>query len=305
MSDRRTGVSSFIDEFYGGYRYFGYWNQVRVYSKKEVLKLISEHAGLDNCGLSISTFIDGMPFLLFVPFDFDSLEDNLENAYNEANRVYDFFKSSGFQTSLNFSGNRGFHVLVKTKPDIYSSRQLRKFHDIIARLLRLKFVDRQLFGDIRRLIRIPGTLHPKTGLLAFTIKSCKGQPLDLHKFITNGLPDAEVRVNSKIKVRHPYPCVEEIIRNDPEPPQLIRFTYVIHRLSEGYTTKEILEEIRSFGWVDFNERITLYQIKHIANGGYYPLSCESIKQLGYCLKDCPYKDKENLRQKWLNYIRRK
>ena len=98
---------------------------------------------------------------------------------------------------------------------------------------------------------------------------------------------------------HDYPCIEKLIgdkdywmkhhpRHSFEPSQFIRFAWVTIRAWSGYTPDEILEEAKSFGWDDFREDTTRYQINQIFLRGYVPPSCRRIQEEGYCLKDeCP------------------
>lgn len=287
-----------LDEFLGGYRFFGHWKQSRVNSKEQLMEMIKTWAGLDDCGITISTFKDGIPILLFLPFDFDS--ENIKDAFDDALKAFKFFVSLGYKTWLNYTGNRGFHVLVKTKPEYYSRYQIRTFQSQIALLLDLKTCDKQIFGDYRRLIRIPGTYH-RNGHLAMTLAEDGFAELDLNRFVRDQIPvNGIVKSPSSYTRRyHEYPCVEAIIREDPEPPQLIRFAFVIIRLSEGKTPEDIFNEIKSFGWVDFDEDKTIYQINHIASKEYYPPSCKTLKDLGYCIiNNCKFKSKT--KQDWID-----
>jgi len=282
-----------INEFLGGYRFFGHWKQIRVFNKDQVKALIETWAGLDDCGITISTFKDGIPILLFIPFDFDG---DLKTAYEDALKTYEFFIKQDYMTCLTYTGNRGFHVLVKAKPDYYSKIQLRTFQNAIKRMLKLETCDSQIFGDVRRLIRIPGTYHRKGGLCQILYEGGHKE-LDISQYVPNTIPTNGVIKGNYQEVYHEYPCVEVIVREDPEPPQLIRFAFVILRLAEGKSIQEIFEEIRGFGWIDFDEHKTLYQINHIASRDYKPPSCKTLQDLGYCIvKDCKYK---SVRNAWL------
>ena len=284
-------------EFLGGYRFFGHWKQSRIYNKEQLKDMLSRWAGLDDCGITISTFKDGIPILLFIPFDFDSKD--LKLAFEEAVRTFNFFVSLGYRTWLNYTGNRGFHVLIKSKPEYYSKYQLKTFQNQIKLLLNLTTCDSQIFGDYRRLIRIPGTYHRNGGLAR--ILAVDGlRELDLNQFVKDTIPTNGIIKKSQVTGKyHEYPCVEAIIREDPEPPQLIRFAYVVLRLADGCTPEQIFDEIKSFGWIDFDEQKTIYQINHIASRDYKPPSCKTLRDLGYCIiPNCKFKNKP--RQEWVD-----
>jgi len=315
-----------LSDYLGGYRYFGIWynrrgdskykygDQFKTYSKDETLNFLEKYAGVENCGISISTYLDGMPFLLFLPFDFDS--EDIEKSWSDALRVYNLFALSGYSTILTFSGNKGFHVLVKTKPDIYTSNELREVQIFIKDIMNLKTCDRQIMGDIRRLIRIPGTYH-SNGKLCEILKFSEGsKELDLRKFtlIYNNLvlevryengrsPEKiyrdDVETPDDLSYYHIYPCIEKLVkdkeywykhheRHQFEPHWIIRFAFVISRLANGKGIDEIVDEIRSFGWDDFDEYKTEYFVRHIKEHNYKHPSCNTLKLLGFCLDNCIY-----------------
>ena len=73
------GLIDLISEFNDGFRFVGIWSspskyaqQYRVYNKEDVVKLLSIFDGSYNCGISMCTFIDNIPHLLYLAFDFDS-----------------------------------------------------------------------------------------------------------------------------------------------------------------------------------------------------------------------------------------
>jgi len=153
-----------IEEFYDGIRYFGAWSspqrfgyQHKVYSKEDVIQYINEYNGILNCGISVCTFKDEVPYLLYLPFDFDS--DSLANSWSDAMKFYNHIVDIGYDISINYSGYRGFHCLISTIPLPYSRKLIHDVQSYYKNLLDLKTCDPNIFGDIRRLIRIPGTLH--------------------------------------------------------------------------------------------------------------------------------------------------
>ena len=288
----------YTEEFLDGYRYFGTWSskakvgmQYKVYSHEDVIEKIQENDSLYNCGLSISTFVHGMPKLLYMPFDFDST--NLEKSFDDAYKLFTFFKDSGYSCMLNFSGKKGFHVLVKTVPKTYGKNQLKSIQVFMKRFLGLETCDEQVFKDIRRLIRIPGTLHMGSGNMCNNLLVHDGDKLfDISEYAppleNEYTPDDFKRYDSTNgRIYHPYPCVEERIF-DKEPRQIIRFAWVIEQLKDNKTEEEMLEIPREF-WVDYNPDYTLYQIRHIAEGNYVHPSCDTLQDMGFCLgEECPY-----------------
>jgi len=300
-----------IDEFEGGYRYFCHWHsgkslygdQIKVHNKKEVISLIEKYNGMENCGISISTFVNGMPKLLYLPFDFDS--PNLEDSFEDAKRLYNTIIGFGYKASFHFSGGKGFHVLIPIVPKHYSKIQLLKAQQFFKRTLNLETADEQIFRDVRRIIRIPGTYHMNGNLCDVYAYNDEGKTLDLeelsppefNKFVDIGKSTKPIPKNI---IHHDYPCIERLIndreyweqnhpRGENEPHWLIRFAWVIEQAYKGKTPEEMLEEIREFDWDDFDEEKTLYNINYILERDYTHPTCDTLQELGLCLDGCPYK----------------
>jgi len=307
-----------ISEFYEGYRYFGYWSspqrfgrQFPVSTREEVLELLNTYNGVYNCGISVCSIIGNVPYLLYLPLDFDDI--SLEQPWKDAMKTYNFIVDCGYDVSINYTGYKGFHVVITTVPKPYSRPQIRAAQKFFKRTLELTTCDKQIFGDIRRLIKIPGTLHAGKfarnenkiwerqgeGGVAYNIKHTPGEPLDIDELITEVDSEFEYdyetvshRLNGKPK--HPYPCIEKYINNE-EPPQLIRYSFVSYHLKNGKTPEDIIDMLKEkhsigkkYEWIDWDEHYTASQVYQIAGGDYNPLKCETLKELGYCMKDCKY-----------------
>ena len=320
-----------ISNYENGYRYFGYWssptgifgNQFKVYNRDQTVRYLKIWNGVANCGISVSTYRGELPYLLYLPFDFDS--KSLDTAWEEAKSLYNEAVDMGLDVYIQYSGFRGFHCMISTEPKLYTKNQMREAQEFFKKELDLKTVDTQLFGDFRRLIRIPGTLHAgkfrKTngkinrigeGEYCTSIKHTKGKRFDISKYFEDKYPNFVLNGHkNNNKPSHPFPCVDNILdnyrdeNNRREPPQLARYTYVAYWLKMGKTPEEIFNMLekrhgkdREFEWYDWDSNITMKQINHIArNPNYKPLSCRSLKALGYCnIKDCIY-DTENIKLK--------
>jgi hypothetical protein len=306
-------MNDLISEFYGGYRFFGYWssppkyaNQIAVKSRKRVVELASTYNGVYNCGISMCSIIDDVPHLLYLPFDFDAKD--LKDAWNDASTLYNELVEDGYDATINYSGYRGFHVIVSVYPKPYTRPQIRVSQKFFAEGLGLKTADKQIFGDIRRLIRIPGTTHAgkfeKTnshwkrigcGGICTTIHHTPGELLDLDELVEEVEIDYdELYDNREIKNMPSYTCLERHINNE-EPPQIIRYSYVAMLIDKGYEVDDIMNILSTAHspsgkapWNDWDEDYTRKQVMHIAYANeYHPLSCQSLKELGYCVKDCP------------------
>lgn len=305
-----------IDEFCGGIRYFGAWSspqkygyQHRVHSRKEVVKYLMDYNGILNCGISVCTFKEDVPYLLYLPFDFDS--DSLEKSWEDAMKLYNHIVEEGYDISINYSGYRGFHCLISTVPLPYTRKRIHDVQSYYKALLDLQTCDPNIFGDIRRLIRIPGSLHAGKfkrmkgkgwirmgeGNYCKEIKSSEGNLMNLEdlEHIPESAYDFEYLENGSkpCKPTHEYPCLNKAM-DAPEPPQLIRFSYVALNLQNGLSPETIIKileerhsEGKAFEWVDWDLDYTANQVEHISNrGNYRPLGCESLKKMGLCVPEC-------------------
>jgi len=318
-----------------GYRKFFHWKKHGIsgeeicYSSDDVLSNVAKYNGIDNCGISVSTYIEGIPYLLYLAFDFD--DETLDKPKEEAIRLYKFFVISGYDVTLNYSGRKGFHVLVSVKPQVYSKKQLYDCHLFFKKTLNLTTVDEHLFGDISRKIRLPNTINMGSGESCFTIAHNEGELFDINDFFKgdDDFYDAEFGEYKNGDTKHyDYYCLDRFIKDRDlwfktfpdektfEPFAEIRFSWVAKELWKGRTPKEIYDEVKTFGWDDFNPRITQNQIKAIyRRGNYEPYSCRKLMKLGICLnEECKWwrehfnkeriEDDENWQIKNINKIKK-
>jgi len=224
-----------ISEFHNpnAFRYFGYWssppkygNQFQVKDRKEVVRFINAYNGLMNCGISVCEYADTVPYLLYLPFDFDS--DDLDKSWEDAMNFYNYIAEEGYQITINFSGYKGFHCLIPVEYQLYSKKQIKNVQMYFKDLLGLKTCDPAINGDIRRLIRIPGTVHcgkfkrikgkgwirVGEGSYCETISHNEGNKLDLNEIDCPEYPEYEFEnsVNGNgngVKNNRYFPCIDK------------------------------------------------------------------------------------------------
>ncbi len=285
----------------GTTRYIGvlnthYGNQFSVKNKKEMIDIIDEYLGLANISISMCYFKDSTPYLLYLPLDFDSV--NLEDSWRDAVKLYNHLLKCGYDIQMTFSGRRGFHIFLGVKPKNYSRQRIRAIQKYFKEKLNLTTLDKNIFGDIRRLMRIPHTWNINGGRLCRILYKEEGELVDLDDII---LPEVikEYKTTYKTREFHKYPCVERLIKDKDywhkhhpdgkyEPAQKIRFTWCVLRLAEGKTEEEIVEEAKSFGWDDWDADYTRRQIEQIDLNEYVPPSCKTLQSLDYCGEYCKY-----------------
>lgn len=220
---------------------------------------------------------------------------------------------------LKFSGRKGYHVdvflqqTVAFDPNIHSIEFVKavykRLQEKILLGLILPTLDRQVIGDIKRLERIPYSTHEATGSLCQPV-NLDGKPLgpeecDVEFYRKNGLSAKllehviqELINEEKWKAhgkkgayyaklwgdKRIRPCIKAILA-DPDPAHKMRVALVAECHAAGYSPEEIMEMFKRFR--DYDERKTRYQVMDIIEGAYKPFRCRTIRELGFCLPECP------------------
>lgn len=303
-------MSELIEEYLGGYRWLGYWEDsgkagwIKSYSEEDTIRFIEKYSGEYNLGITMVTYVDSMPRLLYLPFDFDS-EDNIMDAYKDAKKLFDYVVRLGYYVLMTYSGCKGFHVFIKTIPNVYTKSQINYLQYHFKNLLGLETQDPKIMGQFKRLLRIPETYHIK-GNMDEVMYIHEGRLLDLSKII-----DFKYKFNPRdfetdgstegLVVNHEYPCVAHYLadreywkKNHPrhtfQPVQILRFAFAIEELAKGKSVSEVTDEMEKFGWSDFDRGYTEYQVSHIKGNKYIHPSCDTLKRLGFCDDSCNHFD---------------
>jgi len=143
------------------------------------------YIGSANVYVSVFTFNEySQPWIgcLFFDFDagpkkdFDPVEEKwqkvLEQVLDDVRRVVNFFRERyGVEPLVLYTGNRGFHIYIYTTPVQLREPKLtlKQFCSKIIDKLQLKYVDKAIIGDVRRIARLPYSKHMKTGLYCYPI----------------------------------------------------------------------------------------------------------------------------------------
>lgn len=106
-----------------------------------------------------------------VVYDFDDGKRSLQKIRD----TIPLLKKSKLKYSIVFSGNKGFHLYIYTKPD----KKIKNRHHVLfnahhkimkeLNLIEEVDVDSKLIGDIKRIIRCPNTMHLKSRLYAIPL----------------------------------------------------------------------------------------------------------------------------------------
>lgn len=114
-----------------------------------------------------------------LPFDFDS--KNLQTSFTDARTLVSWCHKHDVIPRVTFSGNKGFHVFIDIIPIIINNPAptIKIFCNELSDAAGFTTVDRVIFGDLNRLIRIPNTMHAKSKLYCIPIDSYEFLNLDL------------------------------------------------------------------------------------------------------------------------------
>ncbi|RDD53356.1 MAG: hypothetical protein BA066_04860 [Candidatus Korarchaeota archaeon NZ13-K] len=99
------------------------------------------------------------------------------------------------------------------------------------------------------------------------------------------LSERGIEVEARVKGELP-PCISELVervRSGDNLSHQARFALVSYLLSYGWKEEQIIDLLRSLP--DFKEKVTAYQVSHIARRRYRPPSCETMRLWGLCA-DC-------------------
>ncbi len=255
-------------------------------------------------------------------FDFDD-EMQPENAWKEASCLTENLKKYYNAIALCcFSGKKGYHVYVwLQKPIMLENGELAKqfyktAQTLILKGLKFQTFDHQIFGDIKRIARIPYSIHEKSlqscvpvtrekqPCLIFDVEVFKQYGLSV-EFIKACMKSIEeernrkqerqrIRIDctstmhfsahdGKVRVR---PCLSEAVKIDltAKNGHLLRIAIAIEYLMAGYTPEQTAELFSNQN--DYNFEKSLYYVRDLLKRGYKPFKCATIHDLGFCLPDC-------------------
>jgi energy-coupling factor transporter ATP-binding protein EcfA2 len=102
--------------------------------------------------------------------DFDAGEESLEDCWGEVREFAKFLESMKIESLIVFSGKKGFHLYIFF-PEIVLKHPKEAIERFVSLLVsrfqaetkrQVKYLDRKVVGDVRRLARIPYTIHEES-----------------------------------------------------------------------------------------------------------------------------------------------
>jgi hypothetical protein len=250
-------------------------------------------------------------------FDFDC-EKNLGKAWSEASQFVGVLKRFyGLQPFIVFSGHKGYHVyvwlwrVVEFTPgeEAYAKEIYQRLQTNLLKGLKYETLDTAVLGDIKRLARVPYTLHEKTGLLCEPVAEDRrpllAQPQALNGYREHGVPSSlfhkiaeQVRAFKKfrsavkqrckisqppLRCKHVRPCISSALNSslDGELGHKMRLAAAAEYLNRGFRVEEVVQLFHTQS--DFDENKTRYFVKDAKEKRYKPFKRSTLKQLGFCL----------------------
>jgi len=243
-------------------------------------------------------------------YDFDS-KGELNKAWKDASTfLLALEKYYSVKPLIVFSGQKGYHVYVFLSncvlmPTFHEGFLKNLYGDVQKRILKgLNFetLDKGVIGDIKRLSRVPYSIHEKTGKLCQPL-NLNREPIQvssLDEYRENGLPTkllevcgSEILKREKQQTYHRKtffkhsgkirPCLEAALSlslNKGEGHKM-RLAIATEYLNKGFSVPQIVDLFHS--QVDFSEEKTRYFVEDAQKKGYKPFKCATIRELGYCL----------------------
>jgi hypothetical protein len=264
------------------------------------------------CWLSVQPFIerDCVVSVEKLFFDFDS--QDLEIAWKEACYFADTLrKSYGIEPLVCFSGRKGYHVyaFLQENAKFATVEKAKKFYNTAQRLilkgLKLETLDMQVIGDIKRVARVPYSIHEKSLQLCAPITE-KRQPcwvLDVLPFRAHGLnrnfvelckAKAEEKPHRRVvfqttpqkHVEGVRPCLQAALNVEltGKGGHKMRLAVAVEYLNNGYTVEQVAQLFKNQS--DFSFEKSLEYVRDAERRQYKRFRCVSIRSLGFCLPNC-------------------
>ena len=287
------------------YRQFGYqsyqlvgdvlkpskFKRLYIYSKEEIVDAIDILNGSGDCYISLAEYKKINSKVITIPkfflidfdvgngFDFDDVDDDVSI-------VTDWLEDNKISYVLNFTGSKGYHVLIPIYSTVLATDlNFKSFHNYIKNHLELKTIDDHC-AEIMRIFRIPNTINMKSGNLCKTIDTYEGDKLNIVEYVTVESKNIKYEnCNNGNHYRFPFPyiapCIDSKINND-DVSHDVRWIWTKLQQGKGKSFKQIFNEARHMKWSDYDEGITKYQISYTLNSP-CTISCRLIKEKGLCL----------------------
>ena len=276
------------------YKMFGNPYQVRVNNKEELITEILKNNGLNNCYLSICDYAPDGLWVRTIPFDFDSRD---EKTKEDIVKLINYFEDEDLLPYFVVDSGNGFHVHLLIRPQKLSPLTIDYYQNKCMIDNNIKTMDRKVFGQPNRMMRIPFTVNPSANTEARIIYESEWKAVYLKLKVPHEVKEREKMLANMAKSYSngnsvggliSYSCITSAVRLS-NPDHYTRLLFVILRKEQGRTVDEVMDEIRSFKWIDFNERVSRYQVESIYKMKTYMPSCLKLREMGLCSDNCVHR----------------
>lgn len=253
-------------------------------------------------------------------FEFDCPEDP-QRAWADAKTLADsIIRYYDAVPLVKFSGRKGYHLDVWLREAVMLDgavelgKAVYKYLQVkILMGLKLPTLDLNVVGDLKRLERVPYSVHEGTGLLCQPVdldgKPSPPEKCNISEYRKSGLSTellrdvlkevreedgksivqkAIVKADGRVRL-----CIQAALNQPLEGGNghSMRLATAIELLNAGYTVDEVVSLFKS--QPDFNPGKTRYYVEHALKRGYKPFKCSTIRRLGYCLgSSCSFYKKQ-------------
>lgn len=258
------------------------------------------------------------PYPCFVPvyphgkinklfFDLDS--DRIIQAYYDAKKLLNTFPLA----RLVFSGARGLHAFLDF-PEVqlkHPKETLLGMALTIIDKLDLFTADKQVLGQLTRVVRLPGTRHTKSYHYCVALSELKTleetsynsyynlqEPITIRDDVAfadlllkyddfiDKLPSQPKFVPRRTYSPEVRSCISNILKTtlDGEPGHLTRIAIVSEMLAKNLGDSSIISSF--MGQSDFNYKTTKKYVEYLRKRGYRPFKCSTLERLGICDRSC-------------------
>jgi hypothetical protein len=268
--------------------------QVLASSRKFFLEKL-EQAQYQDCYVATHGERDKLWYQLRAVFlDFDNSNNialAISDALNVASKVEEEFNVA---PHVQFSGSKGAHVLIPVDPIEFEDLSTEKrFLAFVQKRYDTNNLDKQIIGDVSRLIRVPFTTNTKALETPWRghviiLQTWNGKYANLEKLLH--IFEATELLEKTTKPEKPtftfFPKkrirkeVLELIERAKKGIHLThhqRLAIAFEMITNGYSDDEIVGIFRNQD--DFDENKTRSQLKQIREKGYRPYTTENLLQI--------------------------
>lgn len=292
-----------------------------VHNLEEFEQFILQNNGINDC------FTSTYPLsgeINKVSFDSDE-----PNALKETKQLYKYLKENDFRVVLLVSGKKGYHIHIQLRSQKYDNAKVLLLNAHLKILedafgvnkkgeLICSSFDSHVFGDIRRIFRIPNTLRPPENKnyctylppneflnmtevdIAQHMKATHTYDYSYGKCLPtlNDFPKTNVRskqfsgviLEEKLQYGEGNQILKNVLRPclyrhiiSQNPKHMIRVAVTVDLL-KFFSLSEIIQMYSKLHWKDFNWKTTEYQIKSCE--GLQPYSCKTLIKKGVPQECC-------------------